>query len=188
MIKFVAVLVFLAGGVSAQVKVSNIEAEGNLKPTHQLKCIGPNEYRPEYSPADLATGLSKCLKENKLSEAADLVVEIQVRGRFDAYRVKDKTGHQGVQVLLLTSVNKAGKRGEARYKEAMKAFGGVGSPRHRAACQRMNASGAPRHSPSYMVQHGMDAVLGKPGNGLVKNFDPDATWKKTLSGYFKCGT
>lgn len=186
MIRLIAVFALWAGCASAQVNVTNHETEGNLKPTHHLKCIAPEDYQPEYSPADLATGLVECLKQNKLSEAGDLIVELQVRGRFDMERVKDRSAHQGVQVLLMSAISEAGARGQSRAEEAMEQFGGVGSPRHDAACKRMKAAGPPQHSASYMVQHGMAAFTGLDGDGLVVGFNPKKTWRETLSGFFGC--
>ena len=37
-----------------------------------------------------------------------------------------------------------------------------------------------------MIQHGMRAVLGQQGDGLVEGFSPDGEWRSVLSGYANC--
>ena len=54
-------------------------------------------------------------------------------------------------------------------------------------CNELSRIGAPQYYPSYMIQHGMNAIIGSDTeDALVKNFDSDAAWKESLDGYLHC--
>ena len=174
----------LAGPTAAQ--ISNIEAEGNLAPTHQVGCVPLTETASDWSPADLAQGVLACFKAKKDDAAVDLFMLMNVRGVYDQARVADPTAHQGLQVLSMQIGQSAGRGWQPRMQAAFKRFGGTGSERHIAFCRSMRASGPPQHSPRYMIQHGMGAFRKGQGNCLVEGFSAKAEWNRVLDEYLKC--
>lgn len=181
---FVALVLIYAGSAAAQ--SINYETEGNLAPTHRVGCVPLGEAENAWSPADLAQGVLACFKSRQDDAAVDLLILMNARGIFDQARVADRTAHQGLQVLSLQIGQAAGRKWEPRMQSAFQRFGGAGSERHKAMCRFLRSSGPPSHSPRYMIQHGMRAVLGQQGDGLVEGFSPDDEWRSVLSGYANC--
>ena len=48
--------------------------------------------------------------------------------------------------------------------------------------------GKPKYYPTYMVQHGMQAIINeKKGEELIERFDSEESWKAALTTYLHCG-
>lgn len=182
--RFLLVLCCVASGTIAQ--VTNIEAPGNLKSEHDVGCISVEEVAADFSPADLFGGISECHRDRSYDKAVELMIVAQLRGEFDKLRVADKTAHQAMQVLALQTQDAGGRRYQRQMQEAFQRFGGTGSPHHTKLCQQVKQQGLPRHSPSYMIQHGMKAITGFEGDGLVDDFNDQRAWDNLLKSYLKC--
>jgi len=60
-------------------------------------------------------------------------------------------------------------------------------PKLKAYCTRVRKIGPPDYYPRYMVQHGMRAFTGrKSPRGLVRNFNAEKAWEKSLDTYLHC--
>ncbi len=173
-------------GQAASAQVTNIETPGNLAPTRDPGCIALAQADPMLSPPDLGLGVLGCAKSGAWDRAVDLFILMQLRARFDAQRVVDRTAHQAQRVLALNVSGQFSEDGKARFQEAFTAFGGNGSPRHTAFCATMKQQGPPQHNPSYMIQHGMGAVQGTTDAPLVDGFRPGVVWGDLLTLYLKC--
>ena len=179
------VLALAATGAVAQVQ--DFRTPGNLAATVDPGCISVEKAAPTLSPPDLGLGVRACAKAGKWDEAAELYILMQLRAVYDVERVADISAHQAASVLSMQVTGSLPRGGERKIQAAAERFGGTGGARHKAFCRTVKAAGRPQHSPAWMVQHGMGAVLGEGGDGLVKGFKPDAAWNKVLRGYMKCG-
>ncbi|BEV08937.1 hypothetical protein [Methylophilus sp. DW102] len=127
-----------------------------------------------------------CAKQNKNKDAAILFALAGVYGRFDTLRVSDKSAHQAVTVLKMQMFSSLTPEQQNAFRE--EATKTLSNPNEIASkCKAIKHVGPPRYSPIYMIQHGMAAFTGgKSGNGLVKDFDPQAAWQQSLDGYLHC--
>lgn len=181
---WVLALVASAGAATSQVR--NQETAGNLAATVDPGCIAVGEAAPGLSPPDLGLGVRACAKAGQWDAAVELYILMQLRAVYDIARVADKTAHQAEDVLSMQVTESLPRGGQEKILAAFDRFGDTGSPRHRAFCKAVKAGGRPQHDPAWMVLHGMGAVLGEGGDGLVSGFRPEAEWKAVLRDYMKC--
>jgi hypothetical protein len=181
---------FNAGSFAAdsakQSKLQNYDAPGNLESKHDIGCIGANKVDSRYTPPDLYKAMSKCISSGRYEEGAFLLAVAGVYGRFDTFRVADKTAHQAVAVARMQALGALDTHKQTAFQEKFKAT--LGTPEGLAvACKRIVKIGAPNYYPRYMTQHGTSAFT-KSGGGeeLVKDFDAKAAWKKSLDTYLHC--
>ncbi|WP_074647382.1 hypothetical protein [Celeribacter baekdonensis] len=173
-------------GLTAEAQVVQYETEGNLAATHKMTCVGFAEAGPDLSPADLALGARDCFRKKRGEDMAGLFLLLKVRGYFDTKRVKDRTAHQAVTVIAMNLESKLGQRYARMLQDELAAFFVDGSSKKIEFCTSLRASPPPSYIPSYMIQHGMDVVLGKPGTGLVDGFSAKAAWRDVIETYVKC--
>lgn len=173
-------------GSNARAETRNYQAPGNLESKYDIGCIDSSKLSSKYSPADLYKALSKCAEQGAHKEGAFLFALAGVYGRYDTFRVADATAHQAVAVLLMQALAPLGKEKETEFREGIKAT--LVNPEGRAAvCKDIARIGPPNYYPRYMIQHGMDAFLKKgPSDGLVKDFEAEAAWQKSLDTYLHC--
>ena len=53
-------------------------------------------------------------------------------------------------------------------------------------CKKIERISIPDYYPSYMIQHGISALLKKNTPPIVANFDAPEEWKLTLQNYLRC--
>ena len=87
---------------SADGKITNIEAKGNLESTHDLGCIAIEQVSNKYTPADLYKAYGRCVQANDFDKAITLFIIAGAYGHFDQMRVTDVSAHQAVKVLIMT--------------------------------------------------------------------------------------
>ncbi len=171
---------------SAVAQVVNRETEGNLAPTRLLGCVPAAQADVMLNPADLAESVLVCFSEGQDDRAAELLIMMQLRARFDAKRVADKTARLGGQVLSLTLSERAGPQWADRIKPAAGALLRPGSKRFREFCALMRRQGPPQYHPDYMIQHGMNAFLSSNEEELVAGFDGEREWSDAVDNYLRC--
>jgi len=176
---------FAAGSVT-QPGVQNFEAPGNLESKYDVGCIKADKVKRKYTPTDLYRAMSKCIDSGNFKEGVFLFAVAGVYGRFDAYRVADKTAHQAVIVARMQAVSPLSKDKLTEFQNSLKTT--LGNPTGLAAvCKDIEQIGAPEYYPRYMIQHGMGAFLkDRRGNELVEDFNASAAWKKSLDTYLHC--
>lgn len=184
MLKYVMAGVLVAQGALAQ--VIDVQTDGNLAPTYDLGCVAAQDMRRDYSPADLAGAVVACFEQQQDDRAVEVMFVMQLRGVYDSLRVADETAHQAGKMLKIEMAQKAGPEWEVRMSEAFARFGEVGGANHVALCEQMEAEGPPTHAPEYMVQHGMQAITGREGDGLVPGFEPQVSWERVLDEFMDC--
>ena len=171
--------------VNAQ-EVISIEAKGNLESPKPLSCVSLSEVKNEHNPADLLIGMKKCIELKDFKNAARLFAIAGVFGKYDSYRVKDKSAHQALLVLQQNVILNLGDTEKNALVESIKKELSETDSLNEI-CGIIRKIGAPKYFPTYMVQHGIQAFLEQGGNGLNENFDSQVSWNLALKSYLHCG-
>ena len=150
------------------------------------QCVSAEQADAMTSPVDLAEHILACFGERRDDRAAELLILMQLRTKFDAERVADETAKLGGQVLSLTLRQKAGPEWKERINRAAGALLQPESERFTAFCGLMHRLGPPRYHPDYMIQHGMEDYRETGEAELVAGFDAGQEWAKLIGGYLRC--
>jgi len=180
----IALLVFGINLINAQ-NIS-IEADGNLESPNPLVCVDLSEVTNQHNPADILNGLKKCLELKNYEKAAKLFAIAGVFGKYDTYRVKDKSAHQALLVLQQNAVLDIEEKEKNSLIQNLQKTLKLGSSDLNEICQAIQKIGAPKYYPKYMIQHGIQAFSEKKGNGIIENFDSDKSWDLALKNYLHC--
>jgi hypothetical protein len=179
--------VILAGAPAHAQRVVNIESAGNLESTRPVGCVNLDTITNQHTPADLYPGIAACIRSGDPARSVRLFALAAAYGRFDMQRVADKTAHQAMQVLQMSHIGKVPEADRETLNEAMRALQDPGSEDFHALCAQVRRIGAPAYHPRYMIQHGIRAFdEHAPADGLVKDFQADAVWKKVVDEYLRC--
>ena len=185
-ILIVLILTFGINNVQAQ-KTISLEAEGNLESPNPCNCVEISEITNEHNPADILHGMGKCIEQKDFGKAARLFAIAGVYGKYDSYRVKDKSAHQALIVLqqnILMDISEDDKNNMiAELKKTLE----KGSSELKNVCQEIQKVGIPKYHPKYMIQHGIQAFIETDGNGLVEDVNSKESWKLALESYLYSG-
>jgi hypothetical protein len=175
-----------AAGPAGQSNIRNYEAPGNLESKNDIACIGADKVENKYTPTDLYKAVSKCADSGMYKEGAFLFAVAGVYGRFDTFRVVDKSAHQAVAVARMQALSTLDKGRQTAFQESLNAT--LGNPEGLATvCKEIVRIGPPNYYPRYMIQHGMGAFLkSDAGDGLAKDFNAKTAWKQSLDTYLHC--
>ena len=178
----------------------NIKTKGNLAATKNIGCVPLSKLNNQYTPADLAQGLTQCIRTEKYEDATKLYALMWAYGKFDTYRVADKSAHQAINMLIY-QIRSSLSRNEAdieKNNEFAKISHELRRPGSRflpEMCREIKQLGPPDYFPDYMILHGMNAVLdtmrkskGQQSTSLVPNFDATKTWEKVLNRSLPCSS
>ena len=186
--KLLIVLILTLGinNIQAQ-KTISLEAEGNLESPNPCDCVEISGVTNEHNPADILNGMGKCIKQKDFGKAARLFAIAGVYGKYDSYRVKDKSAHQALIFLqqnILMDISEEDKNEMiSELKKTLK----EGSSELSNVCQEIQKVGIPKYYPKYMIQHGIQAFIETDGNGLVEDFNSAESWGLALNSYLHCG-
>lgn len=164
----------------------NITTEGNLESTRDIGCVKSAELSNQDTPADLFKGLANCIDSGAHDNGVLMLALAGVYGRYDTLRVTDASAHQAIAVLKLTYVDSRDEaKKKAFFEYISKAFK---DPSNLAKiCAEVQRLGPPEYFPRYMIQHGLQAFTPNAAeDGLAKDFDAPAAWKKSLDSYLHC--
>ena len=165
----------------------NYEAEGNLEKTNDVGCIEISGIKNSYTPADLYSGVSECLKTSKYTEGIYLMFAANAYGKFDSYRVLDKTAHQAIIVLRMNAMGSAPKEKMISFQKKIDELVNKNREAFKVSlCEKIGKIQHPDYYPKYMIQHGMNAFTDKAAPKIDPNFKPELAWEKVLSEYLKC--
>lgn len=171
---------------NSKITVTNYEAPGNLASTNEVGCANSSTLSNKFTPADLYRGVNTCLKDDNYRDGVFLFALAGVYGRFDTFRVKDKTAHQAITVLMMNTLGSLDKTKSEFIKSELKKVSGNPN-KLQEMCTEIKRIGVPNYHPQYMIQHGMNAFTGGNSNsGLVDSFDANAAWVKALDSYLHC--
>ena len=175
-------LLSLAAAPAGAQQVQSYETPGNLKPTHDLACIGISEVRNDYTPADLMTGYVKCTQAGRYDDALVLMLVAGTYASFDSQRVSDVSAHDAFQAIEANIPQD--EKVKAGLQPVFEKYKAANSPEMAKFCTDLKHLGPPNYYPAYMVAHGMGAFLGT--GGLVKDFDAKKGWKTAVDQYMHC--
>ena len=178
--------IFGSNLINAQ-KTISIEANGNLESPKPLACVDLSQVTNENNPADILNGMRECIKLKDYKNAARLFAIAGVYGKYDTYRVKDKSAHQALLVLQQSIIMNLEESEQKALFESLKKELAQGSDNLNEICQAIRKIGAPKYYPKYMIQHGIQAFTQNEGNGLNEKFDSEASWNLALKEYLHCG-
>ncbi len=130
--------------------------------------------------------MGECIKKKDFEKAAKLFAISGVYGKFDMYRVKDRSAHQALLVLQQNVLMNQNEKTKNKFSEALDKTLKKGSKQLYEVCQAIRDIGAPTYHPKYMIQHGIQAFLDKEGNGLKEDFDAEESWNLALNNYLHC--
>lgn len=171
---------------NAQTNVS-IEANGNLESPKPCGCVDISEVTNENNPADILIGMGKCIELNQFEKAARLFAISGVYGKYDTYRVKDKTAHQALLVLQQNILLNIDEKDQRKLISSLEKELKAGSKELNDICQAIQKVGIPKYYPKYMIQHGIKAFTDNEGNGLLEEFNSSESWNLALKNYLHCG-
>lgn len=168
---------------------TNIETPGNLQATRDLGCIAPAEFKPQYTPADLAPAIVACAQAGRTEDALFLFATMIGYAAFDGQRVTDETAAQARSVLSI-QVGQTLKNGDAdvfaAWEKTLRTALDKGSPLTPEQCALHRELGPPDYRPDYMIAHGIKAVTGSDEPPLKSDFDAAATWDAVLTNFLRC--
>lgn len=166
-------------------QVVNLVTEGNLQSSHAIGCIGMADGDDTLTPADIYPGVAACANEADFQKAVALYAFAAVYGRFDGFRVADRTAGDAPRVIQMATFESLPLATRDRLISEAKSQ--MSNPvRMASICKSIRTVGKPNYLPAYMIQHGMAAFTGIKGDGLVAGFDAESTWQTTLSEYLHC--
>ena len=171
---------------ATQSNITIIEAPGNLESTQDIGCAPISDLKNSYTPPDLYNGMVECINQDNYTFAVYLFALAGTYSFFDSLRVVDTTAHDAHSVLLGESLGSLdSSKKDALMNELQNTLGN--SDKLPEICNELTRIGAPQYYPSYMIQHGMNAIINSSTeDALVKNFDSDTAWKTALDGYLHC--
>ena len=182
-----ALTVMVAFTKASDAQITNYETPGNLAADHPLACSTVDKLKNTDTPPDLYAGFVDCGKHGRYEDAAYFFALAGVYAYFDAQRVADETAHQAHSVLRSNAMEQFDDATKQAIFAQLKIT--LGDPaKLPASCAAIERIGAPNYKPDYMIQHGMNAVLGKKqeNGGLVPDFDAKSAWQKSLDNYLHC--
>ena len=186
--KNLLIILLLSIGVTTSYSqnIISIEAKGNLESPKPLLCVDLLEVTNENNPADILSGMKKCMEIKDFKNAARLFAISGVYGKFDTYRVKDKSAHQALIALQLGVVLDID---EADKKLLFKNINDLLSDKVslNEICETIQKIGIPKYYPKYMIQHGIQAFIDTKGDDLIEGFDCEKSWALALKNYLHCG-
>jgi len=187
--KKLIMLAFLIIGVQSlqAQKTISIESEGNLESPNPCGCVELSEVTNAHNPADIIIGLGKCIELKDFEKAAKLFAISGVYGTYDSYRVKDKTAHQALLVIQQNVLMHIDEEDANSLMASLEKTLAKDSKELAEVCEKIQEIGVPSYFPKYMIQHGIQAFTDNKGDGLVEDFDEQASWILALNNYLHCG-
>ena len=166
-------------------QVVNHEAPGNLQKLQPLECVAVAQVSNTATPPDIYHGVAACAAQQRKEAMIALYLLGNMYARYDTLRVSDRTAHQAYSAMQMQLGQQMSDADREMFGEALNAS--LNDTAFIAqTCQNIRRVGPPNYHPTYMIQHGMGAFLGRQGDGLEQAFDGAASWQTLLTDYLKC--
>ncbi|MFC7048952.1 tetratricopeptide repeat protein [Emcibacter nanhaiensis] len=153
-----------------------------LLPRYQLGCVSIDELSSRDIPPTIYAAAAACAQQGNYEQAANLRLLAEAYSIFDAQRVADKTAVAGIDVLQMDMMAALSPEVVREFTDYSKKIG-WGSDEHRAFCSSLTLIGPPGYTPRYLVLFGLQAIRDPEADGLVANFDANATWQTIVTHY-----
>ena len=180
--------------ITVYADVTNYRAQGRFESKNPIGCKNISGLSNKNTPPDIFIGIRKCLDKDNYQDASQLYFVALAYGRYDINRVEDTTAHQAVYVLRSNHFFNVSKEKMEKLQLSMKqTFNSNDS-----VCVALKQLGKPDYYPSYMIRHGMNAIIKREAkemgaiventskDGIIANFNPNRSWEDVLNGYVKC--
>ena len=163
-------------------EITSYKTPGNLSSTNPANCTSLEKIKNTQSPADIFKGARKCVLLSEYDKAAILYIAAMAYSFYDKERVSDKSAHQAITVIRTHEFALQ----QHKLNSLQDSIDSIHKSNKRI-CSDLKKLGKPNYHPAYMIQHGMKAFMGKQeNNGLINDFDSDATWSKSIKIAAKC--
>ena len=165
----------------------SVNAKGNLEVTQPISCVDITTLSSKYTPADLFTGISDCLKKDNLDRATRLYALALAYGRYDQLRMIDKSARGAISVLQFNLLSRNDKATQQRLKKEilLHSASSKDKTKFKAMCKDIKKLGKPTYYPKYMIRHGMSVFTGGK-SGVLPDFHEDENWEKIYNVFLKC--
>lgn len=171
-------------GCAANSPITNFESKGGLEATNPLACVSATSVGPASTAADIIAGAKDCESQAKLNETAELIMVASAYAFYDTQRVADKTAHSALTALIAKAFGSLPETNRAKLFAGVKALGDD-KLRKGAICTYLRSATPPTYFPNYMIAHGMAAFSGAVKEPLIKDFNSDQAWSKSMV-FVKC--
>ncbi|MGY0216371.1 hypothetical protein ACWJJH_03170 [Endozoicomonadaceae bacterium StTr2] len=180
-----ASLLFISGCQSTHnPATTGLQAERGLESPGPASCTAIDNLSNKQNPVDIFSGVIDCLNKDESQRAAELFLTAMSYGIYDTQRVDDKTAHQAIIVLRMNALSGREADDLAQLQKQINAV----IADNETLCASLKSLGKPSYTPTYMIQHGMNAFTGqKTPDGLVPDFDAMTAWHKSLKTVAECG-
>ena len=160
------------------------------QPITTTQCTAWEQINTQFTPPDLYRMVGQCIQSNDYPSALALFVLAGMDTRFDAPRVADNTvGDTGAALIMQTfdSIPKAAHKKFDTATDLVRTDNAVRD----YLCGWVQQVGPPTYYPTYMIMHGMNAVVAgltkKPlQEELLPVPDASGTWKTIGTNYLHC--
>ena len=164
------------------IPVISLSTEGNLEAFDPIKdCVDIDEVKRTNTPADILPAVKICVEENDYEKALELNFIARAYAFYDIQRVKDGTAHQAILMLEEQTYSSFDEEDFVNLQNASLEYQNPESEKFKAVCNQAESLGSPNYHPTYMIQHGLAALMYQEGNGLVEEFDSTKGWMEALS-------
>lgn len=170
--------------------VTVVQTPGALAPSVEIKCISASEIKSIYSPTDIYPAVLDCVRKSRYEDATTLFAYAGLVGRFDMTRVIDRSAHSAIpqlQLVFLTSKLSTDEK-STFLAVSKKLFSDQSFLQD--FCAQTAKMGPPQYQPTYMISHGMGAVIEGLGGASTEepsaSFDANSAWLQVRSTYLHC--
>lgn len=177
--------IILLSSCANNTQIINHQSKGNLAATNPLGCVSATSVKPASTAADITTGAKVCAHQSKYNNAAELIMVASAYAYFDTQRVSDKTAHSALNALF---AKEFGSLPEAERQALFASIDDLNKDdaKKQEICHFLKLSEPPSYMPNYMIEHGMGAFTDSGKEPLVKDFNANEGWAKSM-GFVSCG-
>jgi len=176
------------------ITLSGCSSNPSFIPTHSVGCVSLDKLNNSHTPVDIYPGYAECVIENNIDDSARLFMLAGAYGRYDIYRVTDRSAHQSVRVLLMMAREEVkrdlNEETITTYTKKLKERLQGNKEFKDNLCTQIFEFGHPEYHPAYMIQHGINAAinaLNMTNNSSINtDIDPDSLWKQAVTDYMRC--
>lgn len=140
------------------------------------------------TPVDLIGSSVQCIKEGEYEKAVEWYIVSGAFAKFDKYRVTDESAHSVYSALTVTMEDGLTSQQAEAFDEKLawvvsEHLSG-NTLQQDKICNALQKLETPLYRPTYMINHGMSAFMGKKSFDETKDYT--AEWKMVLKDYMHC--
>jgi hypothetical protein len=153
----------------------------HLKPTHYPKCVSLSKIKSIHTPPDLFNAAQRCFESKQYDKGAMLIALAGTRAHYDTFRIKDKSAHIALPMLMKSYFS------NPKYSKDKKVFEAILNPSPNI-CDILRKSEIPNYIPHYMISSGRSSSkLENKSDALVPNISEHKNWELAVKKNKPCG-